>query len=108
MDGLIVEEQRIDPITGNQVPINGGGKLTGTLGRLELEIMDVDTRSSGPNPYSNFGVVRLKESLWPGSYIGVMGIDKRSGDVLDSFNQTGGVDTRLVFWKDWFLDAHMA
>ena len=98
----------IDPITGNQVPINGGAKLTGQIGRLELGVMDVDTRSSGPNPYSNFAVVRLKESLWAGSYIGVMGIDKRSGDVLDRFNQTGGVDTRLVFFKDWFLDAHMA
>jgi Domain of unknown function (DUF5916) len=98
----------IDPITGNQVPINGGAKLTGRIGRLELGVMDVDTRSSGPNPYSNFGVVRLKESLWAGSYIGVMGIDKRSGDLLDSFNQSGGIDTRLVFWKDWFVDAHMA
>jgi hypothetical protein len=98
----------IDPVTGQQVPINGGAKLTGTLGRLELGVMDVDTRSSGPNPYANYGVMRLKESLWAGSYIGVMGIDKRSGNVLDSFNQTGGVDTRLVFFKDWWVDAHMA
>ena len=98
----------IDPVTGQQVPINGGARLTGTIGRTELGIMDVDTRSSGPNPYSNFAVVRVKESLWPGSYVGVMGIDKRSGDVLDSYNQTGGVDTRLVFFKDWFVDAHMA
>ena len=98
----------IDPITGQQVPINGGARLTGTLGRTELGIMDVDTRSSGPNPYSNFAVVRVKESLWPGSYVGVMGIDKRSGNVLDSYNQTGGVDTRLVFFKDWFVDAHMS
>ena len=98
----------IDPITGDQVPINGGAKLTGTLGRMELGIMDVDTRSNGPNPFANFAVVRLKESLWSGSYIGVMGIDKRSGNVLDSFNLTGGVDTRLVFFKDWVVDAHMA
>jgi len=98
----------IDPVTGNQVPINGGAKLTGRIGGLELGVMDVDTRSSGPNPYSNFAVVRLKESLWAGSYVGVIGIDKRSGDVLDNFNQTGGVDTRLVFFKDWFVDAHMA
>jgi hypothetical protein len=98
----------IDPITGQQVPINGGAKLTGTFGRMELGVMDVDTRSSGPNPYANYAVVRLKESLWSGSYIGVMGIDKRSGDRLDEFNQTGGVDTRLVFFKDWFVDAHMA
>ena len=98
----------IDPITGKQVPINGGAKLTGTFGRTELGIMDVDTRSSGPNPYANFVVARMKESLWAGWYIGVMGIDKRSGDVQDNFNQTGGVDTRLVFFRDWFVDAHMA
>ena len=99
----------VDPITGNQVPINGGAKLTGTIGnRLELGAMEVETRSSGPNPYSNFAVIRLKESLWAGSYVGVMGIDKRSGNLFDSFNQTGGADTRLVFFKDWFVDAHIA
>jgi len=37
-----------------------------------------------------------------------MGIDKRSGNVLDMFNQTGGADTRLIFFKDWFVDAHVA
>src|SRR2546430_17575938 len=30
------------------------------FGGLELGVMDVDTRSSGPNPYSNFAVVRLR------------------------------------------------
>ena len=98
----------IDPLTGQQVPINGGARLTGTIGRMELGIMEVDTCSSGPNPYANYAVARLKESLWGGSYVGVMGIDKRSGSPLESFNQTGGVDTRLVFFKDWFVDAHMA
>ncbi len=98
----------IDPVTGQQVPINGGAKLTGTLGRLALGLMEVDTRSSGPNPYANYAVARLKESLWGGSYLGVMGIDKRSGDTLDRFNQTGGVDTRLVFFKDFTVGAHLA
>ena len=98
----------IDSVTGQQVPINGGARLTGTIGRTEFGFMDVDTRSSGPNPYANYAVARLKESLWAGSYIGVMGIDKQSGDPLDSFNRTSGIDTRLVFFKDWFVDAHMA
>ena len=98
----------IDSVTGQQVPINGGAKLTGTLGRLEVGVLDVNTRSSGVNPYGNFAVVRLKESLWAGSYIGAMGIDKRSGATQDSFNQTGGVDTRLVFFKDWLVAAHLA
>src|SRR5207253_146775 len=75
----------IDPITGEEVPINGGAKVTGSIRNFELGVMDVDTRSSGPNPYANYAVARLKRSLWGGSYIGVMGIDKRSGNPFDSF-----------------------
>jgi hypothetical protein len=98
----------IDPVTGQQVPINAGAKLTGTIGRLALGVMEVDTRSSGPNPYANYAIVRLKESLWGGSYFGVMGIDKRSGNVTDGYNQSGGVDTRLVFYRDFTVQAHLA
>jgi hypothetical protein len=98
----------IDPITGQEVPINGGAKITGSLGRFELGIMDVDTRSSGPNPFANYAVLRVKRSLPGGSYIGVMGIDKRSGSSTDPFNQTSGVDTRLVFFKNLVFSAYAA
>jgi hypothetical protein len=96
----------IDPITGEEVPINGGGKVTGSIDGFELGAMDVETRSSGPNPYANYAVARVKRSLWGGSYIGVMGIDKRSGNAFDSFNQTSGADTRLVFHKDLVLTGY--
>jgi len=96
----------IDPVTGEEVPINGGAKVTGSVGNFELGVMDVDTRSSGPNPYANYAVVRVKRSLWGGSYVGVMGIDKRSGNPFDSFNQTSGADTRLVFFKNLVLNGY--
>jgi hypothetical protein len=95
----------IDPITGEEVPVNGGAKITGSLGNFELGLMDVDTRSSGPNPYANYAVARVKRSLWGGSYVGVMGIDKRSGNPLDNFNQTTGADTRLVFFRNLVVHA---
>jgi hypothetical protein len=99
----------IDPVTGEQVPVNGGAKLTGSLpGGFQLGLLDVDTRSSGPNPYGNYAVARIKRSLFGNSYIGVMGIDKRSGNRQDFFNQTGGIDTRLVMPKDFFVDAHVS
>lgn len=94
----------IDPVTGQEVPINGGGRLTGALGGFELGVMDVNTRSSGPNPYANYAVVRVKRSLGnSGSYIGGMAIDKRSGNPAGNFNQTQGVDGRLVLLKDLAL-----
>ena len=99
----------IDPVTGQQVPINGGAKITGTADGFEFGAMDVDTRSSGPNPYANYAVLRVKRSLGSsGSYVGVIGIDKRSGDPLESFNESGGVDTRLVFFKDLVLSGFAA
>ncbi len=109
VDSLFFSRQiGIDPITGQEVPINGGAKVTGSIGKFELGIMDVDTRHSGPNPYANFAVVRVKRALWGGSYIGVIGIDKRSGNPLDSINQTEGADTRLVFFKDLAVGAFAA
>src|SRR5947207_6369063 len=99
----------IDPVTGQQVPINVGAKVTGSLDGFELGVMDVDTRSSGPNPGANYAVLRLKRSLWgSGSYVGMMGIDKRSGDAIPSFNQTAGVDGRFVLFKNLVLNGYAA
>ncbi len=105
---FFTREIGIDSVTGQQVPINGGAKLTGSLGRFQLGLLEVETRPSGSNPFGNYAVARVKRSLSGNSYIGVMGIDKRSGNVQNPFNQTGGIDTRLVFFRNLFVDAHAA
>ena len=99
----------IDAVTGEQVPINGGAKVTGSFGGFELGAMDVDTRSAGPNPWANYAVLRLKRSLWgTGSYLGFMGIDKRSGNEISPLNQTAGVDGRFVLFKNLVLNGYAA
>jgi Domain of unknown function (DUF5916) len=37
----------IDPITGIEVPVNGGAKVTGSLGNFELGAIEVNTRQLG-------------------------------------------------------------
>jgi hypothetical protein len=98
----------IDPVTGEEVPINVGAKVTGSLHDFQLGLMEVNTRESGPNPAANYLVGRVKRSLWSGSYIGVMGIDKNSGSPTDSYNQAYGADTRLVFWRNLVVNAYAA
>jgi len=98
----------IDPVTGQQVPMNGGGKITGSLAGFDVGIMDANTRSSGPNPYANYAVFRVKRSLPGGSYVGFMGIDKRAGNTAPPFNQSGGVDTRIVLMKNLVVKAYAA
>jgi uncharacterized protein DUF5916/cellulose/xylan binding protein with CBM9 domain len=98
----------IDSNTGQVVPVNAGGKLTGTLGNYQIGVMDVQTRSDGPDPAVNYAVVRAKRPLFGNSYVGVMGIDKESGSALDPYNRTGGVDTRLVFLKNLIVHGYAA
>src|SRR2546427_4112734 len=98
----------IDPVTGQQVPMNGGGKVTGSLAGFDLGVMEASTRSSGPNPYGNYAAFRLKRSLPGGSYVGFIGIDKRAGNTAPPFNQSGGVDTRIVLMKDLVLTGYAA
>ena len=98
----------IDPVTGQQVPMNGGGKVTGSLAGFDVGLMEASTRSSGPNPYANYSVIRVKRSLPGGSYVGFMGIDKRAGNTAPPYNQSGGVDTRIVVRKNLVLTGYAA
>src|SRR5204862_6277734 len=79
----------IDPITGQEVPVNGGGKITGKLADFDLGLLDISTRAEFPNPEANYGVARVKRSLFGESYVGAMYVDKRSGDPTDPYNETG-------------------
>lgn len=99
----------IDPNSGEEVPINGGARVTGSLGGFEVGLMDVDTRSSGPNPYANYAVARVKRSIGKdGSYIGAMGIDKRFGNPAGNYNESAGVDGKLVLFKNLALNGFAA
>src|SRR5438445_1181721 len=48
---------------------------------------------------SNYAVVRLKESLWGGSYVGVMGIDKRSEEHTSELQSRQYLVCRLLLEK---------
>ncbi len=105
-DLLFVSRQiGIDPVTGQEVPVNGGGKITGKLGGFDVGLMDVETRAAGPNPSANYAVARIKRSLMGDSYVGAIAIDKRSDNPLDSFNQSGGFDARVALHRDLYIHA---
>ncbi|MBV8205467.1 MAG: carbohydrate binding family 9 domain-containing protein [Acidobacteria bacterium] len=98
----------IDPNSGQEVPIDGGGKIAGQLGGFDLGVMDVKTRAAGINPEANYAVVRVKKPLIPGSYIGFIATDKESGSAADPYNRSGGVDAKFLFFKNLNLRAYYA
>ena len=88
----------IDPLSGEQVPLNVGAKLTGSAGKFDLGFLEAQTRESGPNPSANYLVGRVKERIFSESYVGVIGIDKQSGNIADPFNRAAGADANFMFF----------
>jgi uncharacterized protein DUF5916 len=98
----------IDPVTGQEVPIDVGGKLAGNAGGLDVGVMDVRTRQEGLNPSANYAIARVKRPLTRGSYIGLMATDKQNGSPLDAYNRTGGVDAKFVLFGNLNLRGYYA
>ncbi len=98
----------IDPVSGEEVPIDAGGKIAGHAAGLDLGVMDVRTRAEGLNPYANYAIVRVKRPLTPGSYIGFIATDKESGNPFDPYNRSGGVDAKFVLFGNLNLRGYYA
>ncbi len=97
----------IDPVSGQQVPIDAGAKVTGSLGNYEVGLLDVHTRESGVNPSANYGVARVKRRIFSESFIGAMAIDKESSNPLDRYNRAAGVDSNLVFFEKLSIYSYL-
>jgi len=98
----------IDPVSGQEVPIDVGGKIAGNADGLDIGVMDVRTRQEGPNPSANYAIARIKRPLTRGSYIGAMVTDKRSSDPLAPYNRTGGVDAKFILFGNLNLRGYYA
>jgi len=98
----------IDPSTGQEVPIDAGGKIAGHVAGLDLGIMDVRTRAIGANPDANYSIVRVKRPLTRGSYIGFMATNKESGSSVDPYNRSGGLDAKFILFSNLNLRGYYA
>jgi hypothetical protein len=110
--------RRIGLDGGQPVPIKGGARLTGRIGRTSVGFLDIETdeRSStqlGTTPATNFLVARVKQDIFRRSSIGIIAT-RRSPRVstgstaLDGLEAAGasgsnelfGVDTNWNFFEN--------
>lgn len=98
----------VDPATGEEVPIDAGGKIAGHAAGFDLGIMDVKTRAENGIPYANYSVVRIKKPLTAGSYIGIMANDKQSGSPTDAYNRSFGADAKFLLFSNLNLRGYYA
>jgi hypothetical protein len=100
--------------TGSHVPIIGGARLTGKVGRNNVAIMDVQTDDALGRPGENFFVARYGRDILARSRIGALFINKQTNlfdqapASLDSFNRTFGADMTLSLHPAFTVSGFLA
>ena len=91
---------------GEAVPIIGGARLTGSLGRNDLAVMNVQTADAFGRQGENFLVTRYSRNILDRSRVGAMFINK-SEVGGDDFNRTYAVDMLLAPTPDFTVTSFL-
>ena len=98
---------------GRQVPILGGGRLTGkaggfTLGLLDIQTERVELADQTLIPADNYAVVRAFRELPHRSRVGATAVSRLNTDSTGDYNITVGADGRLGLGEALSFDAYLA
>ncbi|HET6369739.1 MAG TPA: DUF5916 domain-containing protein [Nitrospiria bacterium] len=87
--------RRIGLIGSQPVPILGGGKLTGKVGRYGVGFLMMQTEAlEGTAPAEQFGVLRLTRDIGVRSNVGIIATHR--ADRYETGGQTVGIDTTIA------------
>ncbi|MEZ5291009.1 MAG: DUF5916 domain-containing protein [Vicinamibacterales bacterium] len=115
--------RRIGLNNGREVPIMAGARVTGTLGRTAIGLMNmetgdettggVDAGACGPpftscTPRTNFSVVRLRRDVLRRSNVGVIFTNRSNSPTVAGSNQAYGIDGAFSFFQNVTANAYYA
>ena len=107
---ILFYSRRIGLNGSRLIPIKGGGRLTGRIGKFELGALDME---SGKDEVSatratNFSVVRVKRDLLRKSGVGLIYAARSVALNGVGANQTYGADLSLAFFQNLNIDSYWA
>jgi hypothetical protein len=94
--------RRIGLDGGQPVPIKGGARLTGRVGRTSVGLLDIqaDEGAQGLTPQTNFLVARVKRDILRRSNIGLIATRRSARSGAPGSNALFGIDTSLNFFEN--------
>jgi diguanylate cyclase (GGDEF)-like protein len=107
---LLFYSRRIGISGTREVPILGGGRLTGRVGRYSIGLVNMETkrdRAAGAMA-TNFSVVRLKRDILRKSSIGVLATNRSHAQTGPGSNQVYGVDGTFGFFSNLTFAGYLA
>ncbi|MEQ1870924.1 MAG: DUF5916 domain-containing protein, partial [Vicinamibacterales bacterium] len=107
---ILFYSRRIGLSQGGSVPIRGGGRLTGRIGRTSMGLLNMqsaDLPKAGAAS-TNFSVVRVKRDVLRRSAIGVIASNRSAIERGTGNNQAYGVDGTFAFFDNLFASSYWA
>ena len=107
---VLFYSRRIGLNQGAVVPIAGGGRLTGRVGRFSLGLLSIrtdDEEASGARP-TTYSVVRLKRDILRRSSVGVIVTDRSIAQAGAGTNTAYGLDGTFSFFDNVAVNTYWA
>jgi hypothetical protein len=107
---LLFYSRRIGLNQGLEVPLLGGGRLTGRVGRYSLGLVNIQTRDApkAQARATNYSVVRLRRDILRRSSVGMLATHRSPAQSDDGSNDVYGVDGAFAFFANLAFNAYWA
>lgn len=107
---LLFYSRRIGLNQGLEVPVLGGGRLTGRVGRFSIGAIDIATRDApkAGAAAANFSVLRLRRDILRRSSVGVMATRRSVAQSGIGSNDAYGVDGTFAFFSNLSVNTYWA
>ena len=93
--------------SGDAIPILGGSRLTGSVGRYQVGFLDIQQRQLGSIQATNFFVGRLRRNVLENSDLGFMVTNKEVNN-SSRYNRSIGADANFRFGQSLTLNGFVA
>lgn len=93
---------------GNQVPINGGARLTGTIANMRVGLLNMSTKPSQGRPSNEYQILRLKKELPNRSHIGAIATNLIKLDSEEYSNEVVALDAKWGIGEVSQIDGYTA
>ena len=104
---VLFYSRRIGLDAGRPIPIDGGARLTGRVGRYTVGALNIQTDDEAGIPGSNFSVLRVKRDVLRQSSLGMLAT-RRSVAQSGGPSLAIGVDSALNFFNDIAINSYWA
>ena len=93
---------------GNQVPINGGARLTGTIANMRVGLLNMSTKSAQGRPSNEYQILRLKKEFPNRSHVGAIATNLIKLDNEKYSNEVVALDAKWGIGEVSQIDGYTA